>query len=86
MFFINIQLATHGSLVDARDIRQAQCDDISATINNPINVVGTQLLTMLRQLAASVPPIQAGKDNATRHFPWSPLAVNHDSVPPIIQA
>ena len=67
----------------AEEVTRRHLVDVFLVVDAPLNILSTQRLTMLCSSPHPFHPFRR-KRTMPHAIPWSPLAVNHDSVPPII--
>ena len=67
----------------AEEVTWRHVVDVFLVVDAPLNILSTQRLTMLGSSPHPFHPFRR-KRTMPHAIPWSPLAVYHDSVPPII--
>ncbi len=67
----------------AEEVTRRHLVDVFLIVDAPLNIISTQSITMLDSSPHPFHPFRR-KWAMPHAIPWSSLAVNHDSVPPII--
>ena len=67
----------------AEEVTWRHLVDVFLVVDTPLNILSTQLLAMLCSPPHPFHPFRR-KRTMPHTISWSPFAVNHDSVPPII--